>query len=140
MLDFIFYYFAGVQAIVNAPPVYFYVQRATNFVDKNVIIPFEVEILNIGKAMDLKSGIFTAPRAGMYFFSFSGYSAGSVFSLFSNGNLIGSAASLYTGSLQSTLQLKAGEKVTLQCTNGAGLIFDPNLPYQFHFTGFFLHD
>lgn len=35
-------------------------------------IPFEVEVLNLGNAMDLNSGTFTTPTAGIYDFSFNG--------------------------------------------------------------------
>ena len=31
-------------------------------------IPFDLEVVNDGNAMDLASGIFTAPRTGIYFF------------------------------------------------------------------------
>ncbi len=40
----------------------------------NVPLVFESKQLNVGDAMDLKTGKFKAPRAGRYFFSFSGLS------------------------------------------------------------------
>ena len=49
------------------------VQLVQNFRQQNVPIPFDVESVNIGKAMNLKTGKFTAPRAGTYFFSFTGW-------------------------------------------------------------------
>jgi len=38
----------------------------------NKPIPFEVEVLNLGNAMDLNSGTSTTPTAGIYVFSFNG--------------------------------------------------------------------
>ena len=35
-------------------------------------IPFDIEVINIGNAMDITSGVFTAPKNGIYFFSLSG--------------------------------------------------------------------
>ena len=53
-------------------PVYFYVQRknATNQTLKGDL-KFDIEVVNIGGAMDLKTGVFTAPRNGTYYFIFS---------------------------------------------------------------------
>ena len=60
------------HADIKSEPVYFYVQRNGPFSATNVAILFDVERVNIGNVMELKSGIFTAPRTGTYFFSFSG--------------------------------------------------------------------
>ena len=53
-------------------PVYFYVQRGTNFNLTNTPIPFERVMNNVGNAMNIDTGIFTAPVTGTYFFAVSG--------------------------------------------------------------------
>ncbi len=53
-------------------PVYFYVQRGTNFNLTNTPIQFELVVNNVGNAMNVDTGIFTAPVTGTYFFSVSG--------------------------------------------------------------------
>ena len=57
---------------VKSLPTYFYVQKNSNFDKTNTPIPFEFSRLNVGSAMNLTSGIFTAPRNGNYHFSFTG--------------------------------------------------------------------
>jgi hypothetical protein len=59
-------------ADVKSAPVHFYVQRNSYFDTKDTPIPFHLARLNEGNAMDLTSGKFTAPRPGIYFFSFTG--------------------------------------------------------------------
>jgi hypothetical protein len=44
----------------------------SGFFQWNYSVPFQVEVVNEGNAMNLTSGIFTAPRLGIYFFSFTG--------------------------------------------------------------------
>ncbi|EFX73812.1 hypothetical protein DAPPUDRAFT_252692 [Daphnia pulex] len=56
---------------VKSSSVYFYVQRDTDYY-QNGTIPYDVEKLNVGGAMNLQTGIFTTPKQGKYFFSVSG--------------------------------------------------------------------
>ena len=59
------------QYDVKSSPVYFYVKKTTDFVTEDVPIPFELERLNVGNAMNAVSGIFTAPRTELIFSHFS---------------------------------------------------------------------
>ena len=54
---------------VKSSPVYFHVQRNSTYTLNGTTIPFEIERLNIGGGMNINSGIFTAPKTGIYFFS-----------------------------------------------------------------------
>ena len=138
-------------------PTYFYVQRNTPFSTQNVAIPFEIVRLNIGGAFDLSAGIFTAPRTGIYFFSFIGFPDFPASSfvrmtvgLFLNGNQIGVGESEETNSskgqneqlsLQSTLNLKAGDKIWLEIiyTSGAEIFLFDAGGYN-HFSGWLLEE
>jgi hypothetical protein len=86
-------------ADVKSAPVHFYVKRESDLDTENTPIPFDVAVVNEGNAMDLTTGIFTAPWPGIYFFSFAAvvlrlYSSSAVdFSsrIYLNGNIIGSS-------------------------------------------------
>ena len=129
-------------------------QRSTNFGTENVPIPFEVTRLNVGNAMNAASGIFTAPKTGIYFFSF--YGLGSIESytfpqLYLNGNLIGSGWADNFGSsdgaddnptftLQSTLQLNEADQISLKLdSGGTGFLWDEGRHFT-HFTGWLLQE
>lgn len=55
----------------TADGVYFQVQRYSNYRSVGSVITYELERLNIGGAMNLNSGVFTAPTSGRYQFTFS---------------------------------------------------------------------
>ena len=108
--------------------------------------------------MDLTTGKFTAPRPGMYFFSFTGHAsfpgASSkvhlAIELYLNGNYIGLAyvdeANTVANqvsplTVQSTLNLKSGDQVWVAIydqSSGASL-FDDSHGHT-HFTGWMLEE
>ncbi|XP_046458979.1 complement C1q tumor necrosis factor-related protein 2-like [Daphnia pulex] len=112
---------------VKSAPVHFYVQRNSSFFREKTPIPFELAVVNEGNAMNLTSGIFTAPKPGIYFFSFKGLAflksssyAELTSYLYFNGNRIGSSYVDHQNksvnqwspvTLQSTLNLKKGDQV-----------------------------
>ena len=144
-------------ADVKSSPVYFYVQRNTSYSAMGSIMPFELTRLNIGGAMNTSSGIFTAPRNGIYSFHFSCTThhpaslLGDVYvfiSLILNGNNIGRSEtrsndddSYYTQSLHSTLELKTGDEVwiSIAAIDGGASLYDSSNHYT-HFTGYFLQE
>ena len=95
-------------------------QRDKHFDTLKTPIPFDEEILNIGVAMNLTSGKFTAPRDGIYAFAFTGnvllYSSSSLYVyMHLNGISFGGALAVDNNveyesiSFQSTLNLKKGD-------------------------------
>ncbi|XP_046646354.1 uncharacterized protein LOC124336548 [Daphnia pulicaria] len=144
-------------ADVKSAPVHFYVQRNDSFSTIGSAIPFNLALVNEGNAMDLASGIFTAPRPGIYFFSFAGRGRllSSSYSWFDsnfylNGNLIGRSG-ISEGNtpidqynpltLQSTLKLKKGDQlwVTIDYLGSSSYLFDDSSHFT-HFTGFMLEE
>ncbi|XP_046456552.1 uncharacterized protein LOC124203768 [Daphnia pulex] len=144
---------------VKSAPVHFYAQRNSNFNTVNTPIPFDVAVVNEGNAMDLTTGKFTAPRPGIYFFSFAGvarlYSSSSVdFSsrIYLNGNVIGASnvnenngpVDQYSPlTVQSTLNLEKGDQlwVTFSYSGGSSsYLYDNNLYHYTHFMGFMLEE
>ncbi|XP_057377829.1 uncharacterized protein LOC130699601 [Daphnia carinata] len=143
---------------VKSLPTYFSVQKNQLFRTPGVAIPFEIEKVNIGNSMNLKTGIFTAPRDGIYFFSFNGL-VSSLPNVNESGHL---GVSLFLNAiqvtksyqyednvtmlsdrpltLQTTLKLKANDRVWLQIGLGpTNSLFDDYNGYV-RFTGFMLDE
>ncbi len=115
-------------------------------------------MVNEGNAIDLTSGIFTAPRPGIYFFSFTGnadFPASSSYvqlgvKLYLNGGLIGwgyvEESNNVAGqnsplTLQSTLNLKSGDQVWVEISDQSTGAFLYDSGYHFtHFTGWMLEE
>lgn len=123
------------------------------------MIPFETAKVNIGNAFSLSTGIFTAPRTGTYFFSFIGLInfplsstiIGINVGLFVNTSRFGAGlleeSSPLSGqndqvSIQATLSLKAGDKVSVQISSfTAGMFLVDSSSYHYnHFSGWLLEE
>jgi hypothetical protein len=121
-------------------------------------IPFDLALVNEGNAMDLASGKFTAPRPGIYFFSFAAVghlkSSSSYVDFYSrlylNGNVIGSnfvveykdpVDQFSPLTLQSTLNLKKGDQLWVEIgPSGSSSYLSDSSSHFTHFTGFMLEE
>jgi len=114
---------------------------------ENVVLPFDVEVLNIGGAMNTAAGVFTAPVNGIYHFEFSALKEASnenfVFVML-QVNGVGIAGSYGSpgffnfgiSGINAYLRLKAGDQVSLFKTLG---ILNDGIRYT-HFTGWLVEE
>ena len=133
---------------VKSFPVHFYIQRNGGFGGRNTAVTFELEQLNVGGTMKTNTGVFTAPRSGIYHFSFAfmNYFQNNVNSIYIriNGVAIGcahtdgSSKMLLKSSLPATLTLKSGDMVDLFQVSDGNIFDNPN--HYTHFNGFLIEE
>ena len=111
--------------------VFFHVQLAPanqayyDFTTLNVPIPYTTAVTNIGTGMNLTSGIFTAPTAGVFSFTFNGLSSGKTpvhIAMYVNGKSVSDGWANTEGTqivLSAIVNLQKGDKVTNQILYGA---------------------
>jgi len=132
---------------IKSSPVYFYCQKSNiRYSVYNVSMPFEIMKLNVGNAMNNATGIFTAPKSGIYYFAYNGikdaYSDATDLYLQLNGNKTAVAHATNTGggmamSVHATLKLQAGDKISLVLNRGVVHDFFDNYS---SFVGFLLEE
>ena len=108
------------------------------------VIPYEIEKLNIGGAMNLATGIFTAPVKGRYFFSFTALSWATniahYLTIRVNGAKLGTLYApneRYNMPISATLDLKIGDKVDMWLDSGT---LDDNGGHYTFFSGILLEE
>ena len=125
--------------------VYFFVGRNTTYPTNKTAIPYEVERLNIGGAMNLASGVFTAPVSGRYQFNFVAlaYAARTEVSLRLNEGRIGSGHGYSledTLAITATVALQKNDRIDTYLDQGS--IYDAGFynGYYTQFTGILLEE
>jgi hypothetical protein len=163
LIDCLILLFADLQKWIGyaeekSAPAHFYVQRNSDFKKTDTPIPFNLALVNEGNAMDISSGIFTAPRPGIYFFSFTTMLVFPRSSprVYLYVKLYGNEFSTTTGAVNaaktvanefrllafhSSRKLEKGDEVwvTIDCRPDAAYLVDSVLHFT-HFTGFMLEE
>ncbi len=128
----------GINTLVGG--VYFYAQMKNTFREVGKRVPFDRIVVNQGNGLSPSNqGVFTAPTAGIYHFTFKGTHWGGALSTFNpkhltielhhNGVIVGSTGTI-VGLLHvhATLKLKAGDRVYMVKATGGDLYTDFKIP------------
>ena len=131
--------------------VYFYAQMKNSFKEVGRMVPFDRIVLNQGNGLSsTNKGVFTAPKAGIYHFTFKGhnYSGGLgllnpkilVIEIRHNGVIVGDTAAIPSGVMHvhATLKLKAGDRIYMFKPT-AGDLFTESTP-SIHFSGWLMEE
>ena len=139
----------GYLDIKSSPAPHFYVQRSkTARVQGDEVVIFNVERLNTGGAMNMKTGVFTAPKNGTYQFSVSfikdtSFKMGKIqVHLRLNKRIIGttfSSLGIFSTNVafQSVLRLKQGDQIDVYKNEG---VLDSQNDYSNHFSGWLVEE
>ncbi|XP_057374181.1 uncharacterized protein LOC130695083 [Daphnia carinata] len=131
------------------PGVYFNVYRNSSFNVQNAFIPFQAARLNIGNAMNIGTGVFRAPEAGIYAFYFNGIkykpsdgvltnqNGATTIAFYLNEQSIGRSEAGHSAeegtlSYSTIVELKAGDQVKLKLVQG---ILHDSVVYHTRFSG-----
>ena len=123
--------------------VSFMVLRTTTFATTDGgVVTYDTSITNVGGAMDVLTGVFTAPTAGTYsfFFNARANTASSNAYIRVNGISQGIAWGAAAGDQMpshATVKLEKGDRVDIFL--GGGSVFD-DIRHFTHFTGFLLEE
>ena len=133
----------GYVSIKTSEGVYFYVGRYTNYGSTNSVINYQREVFNIGGAMNLTSGVFTAPVSGWYQFNFvaKAYADRTYVHLSLNGVFIstGQGWGQYDNvAMTATVYLRKNDRVDTWLYRGE--IEDVSNTYYTQFTGILLEE
>ena len=101
---------------INAGGIAFTAQRNSIYSSIGTAIPYEIQVLNIGNALNLNSGVFTVPTSGRYYITFNAISNSGALRVFLRLNGANTAVSyadgpLYMTPIMVTLNLEQGDRV-----------------------------
>ncbi|XP_063407291.1 complement C1q-like protein 4 [Mytilus trossulus] len=111
-------------------PAFFATLKATQNLGRKDVLKFSNVVTNIGSGYDVNTGIFRAPKTGVYEFSANFISNGDMWleiNLMKNGHFIarGHCAKTHgvAGTLQVILELQKGDTIYLQHPRDSGSVY-----------------
>jgi len=128
---------------------FFSFRKTSSFSALSTPITYEITDANVGDTVS--AGVFTAPRAGYYFFSFDGVNDGGLYPvnvvLVKNGSVqrtsYGSASTLSRLALQDAWVLSAGDTISIQLapvfghnSSNTGSLYEDGSSYYTRFLGY----
>ena len=132
----------GINTVVGG--VYFYAQMKTPFNEVGKIVPFDRIVVNQGNGLRLSNkGVFVAPRAGIYHFTFKGstsFTVNVIVIQIRHNNFVVGDTGTNAGCLHvhATLKLKAGDRVFM-FKPGAGSLYSDETP-DTNFSGWLMEE